>query len=174
MLDEKLFIIAVYCLIDEHYGRLFQNRVRQGEFEPQLSDVEALTIVIMGEYLGLERDKAIFEYFYKHYQAWFPGLSDRTLLVKQWAKLWQVEQMIWQQLVRESGSGRATVPVIDTLPVPVCRLKRYKNRQIFQGDILVEPDVGYCASKDEYYFGVKGGLRMAANGISAFASPSPR
>ena len=173
MFDEMLFIIAVYCLIDEHYRRLFPNGVRQRGFEPQLSDVEALTIVIVGEYLSLERDKAIFEYFYKHYRAWFPGLSDRTLLVKQWANLWQVEQMIWQQLVRQSGAHQASWQVIDTLPLPVCRLQRYKRRRILCHDVLVEPDVGYCASKDEYYFGVKGGLRIAANGMIVHAPLLP-
>lgn len=173
MFDETLFIIAVYCLIDDQYRRLFPNGVRQRGFEPQLSDVEALTIVIVGEYLGLERDKAIFEYFYKHYRTWFPGLRDRTLLVKQWANLWQVEQLIWQQLVRDSRATQSPFQVIDTLPIPLCRLKRYKRRRIFCDDILVEPDVGYCASKDEYYFGLKGGLRMAANGMIVHAPLLP-
>ena len=173
MFDEVLFIIAVYCLIDEQYTRLFPNGVRQRGFEPELSDVEALTIVIVGEYLGLERDKAIFEYFYKHYRAWFPGLRERTLLVRQWANLWQVEQLIWQQLVRDSGADQATFQVIDTLPIPVCHLKRYKQRHILCDDVLVEPDVGYCASKDEYYFGVKGGIRIAANGMIVHAPVLP-
>ncbi|MBI4641783.1 MAG: hypothetical protein HY731_13890 [Candidatus Tectomicrobia bacterium] len=111
-----------------------------------------MTIVIVGEYLGLERDKAIFEYFYKHYRAWFPALRDRTLLVRQWANLWQVKQVIWQQIVNERGTHLADYQIIDTLPIPICSLKRYKKRQIIKGDLLVEPDVGYCASKDEYYF----------------------
>ena len=70
MFDETLFIIAVYCVIDEVYRQLFPDGVRHRGFAPHLSDVEALTIVIVGEYLSLERDKAIFEYFYKHYRAW--------------------------------------------------------------------------------------------------------
>ncbi|MFQ5419351.1 MAG: IS982 family transposase [Anaerolineae bacterium] len=173
MLDEIMLIIAVYCLIDDQYRRLFPDGVRQRGFEPELSDVEALTIVIVGEYLGLERDKAIFEYFYKHYQDWFPALKERTLLVRQWANLWQVEQVIWQQLVRESGSDLAQVQVIDTLPIPVCRLKRYKQRRILCDDVLVEPEVGYCASKDMHYFGLKGGIRIAANGMIVHAPLLP-
>ncbi len=90
MFNEELFIIAVYCLIDEYYHRLFPNGVRKRDFFPQLTDVEALTIAIVGEFLGLERDKAIFEYFYKHYRDWFPDLHDRSLLVRQWANLWQL------------------------------------------------------------------------------------
>jgi len=173
MFDEVLFIIAVYCLIDDYYHQLFPDGVRQRGFEPQLSDVEALTLVIVGEYLGLERDKAIFEYFYKHYRDWFPGLRDRTLLVRQWANLWVVEQLLWQKLVVDSEADQATFQVIDTLPIPLCCLKRYKRRRIFSQDVLVEPDVGYCASKDEFYFGMKGGLRIAANGMIVHAPLLP-
>jgi hypothetical protein len=169
MFDEALFIIAVYCLVYDYYHQLFPNGVRQRGFAPQLTDVEALTMAIVGEYLSLERDKAIFEYFYKHYREWFPALHDRSLLVRQWDNLWQVKWQIWQELVRHSGADCAKFQVIDTLPIPLCGLKRYKSRHIFIGDILVEPDIGYCASKDWHYFGVKGGLRTAANGMIVHA-----
>lgn len=165
MFNEEMFIIAVYCLIDDTYQQLFPVGVRQRGFAPELTDAEALTLAIVGEFLGLERDKAIFEYFYKHYQPWFPGLHDRTVLVRQWANLWQVEQLLWQKLVRRSGADQADFQVLDTLPIPVCGLKRYKRRHILTDDVLISPDVGYCASKNWYYFGVKGGLRIAANGM---------
>lgn len=169
MFDEGLFIIAVYCLIEEIYLKLYPHGVRQRGFKPQLSDVEALTIAIVGEYLSLGDDKAIFEYFYKHYRAWFPALSDRTLLVRQWANLWQVEQEIWQVLVRRSGADQSAIQIIDTVPVPICKIKRYKQRHIFCDDLLLEPEVGYCASKDWYYFGFKGGIRIADNGMIVHA-----
>ena len=63
--------------------------------------------------------------------------------------------------------------MIDTLPIPVCRLKRYKGRHILCHDMLVEPDVGYCASKDLYYFGVEGGVRIADNGMIVHAPLLP-
>ncbi len=173
MLDEELFIIAVYCLIDEIYRRLFPKGVRHHDFAPQLSDVEALIIAVVGEFLGLERDKAIFEYFFKHYRSWFPGLSDRTLLVRQWANLWVVEQLIWKELVRLSGADQDSIQVIDTVPVPICGLRRYPRRRIFCDDVLLEPEVGYCASKDWFYFGFKGGLRIASNGMIVHACILP-
>jgi len=173
MFDLDMFIIAVYCLVDDYYHRLFPKGVRQRGFEPELTDQEALTIEIVGEYLGLEGDKAIFEYFYRHYRSWFPALRDRTLLVRQWANLWRVKIIIWQAIVRDSGACYDTIQVIDTLPLPLCRLQRAPQRSIFVGDILVEPDVGYCASKDEFYFGVKGGLRIASNGMIVHAPLLP-
>ena len=169
MYDEALFIIVVYCLICDVYPALYPQGVRHCGFAPQLTDEEALTIVIVGEYLGLGEDKAIFEYFYKHYRAWFPGLSERSLLVRQWANLWHVEQNIWQALVKQSGANRSLFQTIDTLPIPVCAVKRHKRRQVFCDDVLYEASVGYCASKDWFYFGFKGGIRIAENGMIVHA-----
>ena len=173
MLDEQTFIITVYCQIDDIYWPLFPEGVRSRGFSPQLTDVEALTIGIVGEYLALDGDKAIFEYFYKHYREWFPALRERTHLVRQWNNLWQVKKSIWQQLVHQSGAYRADFQVIDTLPIPICSLKRYKLRNILVDDLLLQPDVGYCASKDFFYFGFKGAIRIAANGMIVHANLLP-
>jgi len=61
MFDLDTFIIAIYCLVDNYYHQLFPNGVRHRGFKPELTDPEALTIEIVGEFLSLERDKAIFE-----------------------------------------------------------------------------------------------------------------
>lgn len=129
------------CLVDDYCRQLFPNGVCQRGFEPELTDQEALTIEIVGEFLGLERDKAIFEYFYRHYRLWFPALRDRTLLVRQWANLWLVK-FIWQAIVRDSGACYDTIQVIDTPPLPFYRLQSAARRSILVGDILMEPDVG--------------------------------
>ena len=50
---EDEFIIAVYCLICEYYQRLFPKGTHRGGFLPKLTDEEALTIAIVGEYLNL-------------------------------------------------------------------------------------------------------------------------
>jgi hypothetical protein len=89
--------------------------------------------------------------------------------VRQWANLWQVEQAIWQALVQRSGADHSAIQVIDTVPVPIGQVKRYKRRHIFCDDLLLEPEVGYCASKDWFYFGFKGGVRIAAPGMIVHA-----
>ena len=92
MLDEQTFIITVYCQLDDIYWQLFPEGLRSRGFSPQLTDVEALTIGIVGEYLALDGDKAIFEYFSKHYREWFPALRERTHLMRQWNNLWEVKK----------------------------------------------------------------------------------
>ena len=63
-MDLSSFIVALFCLIDD---RLKGRRVRQRGPSPKLSDAEAITIELVGEFLGLDTDEAIFRYFREHY-----------------------------------------------------------------------------------------------------------
>ena len=172
MFKEDEFIIAVYCLICEYYQKLFPRGVRRGGFPPKLTDEEALTIAIVGEYLGLETDTAIYRYFRQHYSSWFPSLPDRTLLVRQWNKLWKVKEKIWQAIVQDCSANLALLQFIDTVPIPICHIRRAKQSRLFQGDPLWEADYGY-SPKDGYYFGGKGGFRINPFGMIVFAPLLP-
>jgi len=57
MVNFTLFLIAVYCFIDDW---LKDKRLPRRGPQPKLSDAEVLTMEIMGEFLGLDTDKAIY------------------------------------------------------------------------------------------------------------------
>src|SRR4028119_977196 len=66
-MDRDDFIIAVYCLVCEHYKAVcatLPHRLRRGGFAPQLSDEEVITIEVCGEYFKMKNDKDIFAYFH--------------------------------------------------------------------------------------------------------------
>lgn len=171
MFTRDEFIIHVYCLIVQYFQRRFPTPLRQAGFAPGLSDEEALTIELVGDFLGMETDKEIYRYFRKHYRDWFPDLPARSTLVRQWQNLWRVKYELWQVIVRESGWNHDPVQVIDTLPVPVCHFRRASCRKIFRDDVVCQPSYGYCASKDWHYFGFKGGIRMSASTGMILAAP---
>jgi hypothetical protein len=54
-MDFNTFIVAVFCLIDD---RLKGRRIRQRGPAPKLSDAEVLTIELVGEFLGIDTDRA--------------------------------------------------------------------------------------------------------------------
>lgn len=56
---------------------------------------------VVGEYLGVVQDKALFQYFRRHYSHFFPGLRrvHRTTFVRQAANLWNVKERVWQRLL---------------------------------------------------------------------------
>lgn len=171
MFTRDEFIIHVYCLVVEYFQRVVPTRLRHAGFAPGLSDEEALTIELVGDFLGKETDKQIYRYFRKHYHEWFPNLPDRSTLVRQWQNLWRVKCAIWQAIVRESGWEHDPVQIIDTLPIPVCHVRRASSRKIFTDDVICQPSYGYCASKDWHYFGFKGGLRISASTGMILAAP---
>jgi len=161
-MDRDDFIIFVYCLVEEQYAAITKGKkLRKRGFPPKLSDAEVITIEICGEYLGFHDDKAIFDYFRKHYKEWFPDLEDRTTFVRQAANLWQMKARIQQKLVQLSGQMQETYQIIDTAPLPVCEYVRSRRDRCFKPDA----DYGYCAAKDMHYYGFKLGLRTSRIGM---------
>ena len=97
-MDLSTFIVAVLCLIDD---RLKGRRIRQRGPAPKLSDAEVRTMEIVGEFLELDTDKAIFLFFRRHYGEWFPALDEvhRSTFARQAANLWKVKERLWQELL---------------------------------------------------------------------------
>jgi hypothetical protein len=175
MYSVELFVIAIYCLIeDELYPRFCQEHgsPRRAGFAPALSDSECLTVEMVGHYLGYSTQKQVFEQMKDRFGAWFPGLRDRAAFTRQSAHLWIVKSGLHQQIVDALGGHQASLQVIDTMPLPICKLARRFQRRIFRRQSVLEgpePTKGYCAAKDEEYFGFKGGLRITDYGLIVHA-----
>ena len=161
-MDRDHFIITVSCLVCHHFWEIVADcPLRRRGFAPALSDEEVITLEVCGEYLGFDKDEAIFDYFVAHYQAWFRQLKGRTSFVRQAANLWQVKAMIQQRLTVISGQASDAVQAIDTMPLPVCVYTRSQRDRCFKPDA----DYGYCAAKKLHDYGFKMGLRIARAGM---------
>jgi hypothetical protein len=155
-------IIAVFCCVDDLLKEVLQGgKVRAHGFAPKLSDSEVLTMEIVGEYLKIDTDEQIWQYFRRHWHSWFPTLATRSTFVRQAAGLWQYKERMQQRLAEVLGAFDERVHLIDGLPMPVCRFGRACCCCSFQG----EADYGYCASKQETYYGFRGHLCVSARGI---------
>lgn len=173
------FVIAIYCLIEDDLYPSFcqhQGRPRRAGFAPALSDSECLTIEIVGHYLGYNTQKQLFKQMRALFGAWFPGLRSREAFTRQSANLWQVKTWMHQYLVESLQGHQARLQVIDTMPLPICKLARRFQRRIFRIPSVLDappPTKGYCAAKDEAYFGYKGGLRITQYGLIVHAPLLP-
>lgn len=99
-MDLNTFIVSVFCLVDD---RLEAKRIRQRGPAPKLSDSEVITMEVVGEFLGIDTDKGLYEFFRRHYYAeWFPKLKElhRTTFARQAANLWKVKEFLWQRLLK--------------------------------------------------------------------------
>ena len=77
-MDLESFTIAMYCWIDAVLAEMHADpdwcRIRQRGPAPTLADSEVLTMEVVGEFLGLDRDTALFAYFRCEHPDWFPAL----------------------------------------------------------------------------------------------------
>jgi len=134
MVDLDSLIIAVFCLVDDMLPRVAPGRLRQRGPRPTLFDAEVLTIEVVGEYLGLDREAELFAYFRRHYPHFFPALASvhRTTFVRQAANLWKVKEALWQQLLERAGCDPRWA-LADSFPLAVCRFGRAPSCRRFRG-----------------------------------------
>lgn len=156
------FIIKVFCWVEEHLDSLIgDHRLRQRGFAPKLTDSEVITMEVVGEFLGLDTDVGIWKYFGRHGSSWFPKLGSRTTFAQQAANLWVIKQRLHQQLLIDLGAVTDPLHIVDGCPMPVCVLTRAPQCRLFP-DVA---DVGYCAAKKQYYYGLHGYLMITINGV---------
>ncbi len=156
------FIITVFCLVVENFDRIFKEQnFRLRGFRPKLTDVEVITMEIVGEFLGLDTDKGIWCYFKTHWQPWFPALFSRSNFARQASNLWRAKQMIQKEIAHKLNAENDSLHMADGFPLPVCKFKRAYFSRIFKGFA----GYGYCASKAETYYGFKGNLAINSVGV---------
>lgn len=162
MLSIENFIIEIYCRIDDSFKDISRGiKLRTRGFPPSLSDSEVITMEIVGEYLGIDTDKGIWEYFQRHWMHFFPGLGCRTTFIRQAANLWYWKLKLHRRFAKECRAFDDDIHLVDGFPLPVCHLRRAYFSQIFKGDATY----GYCASKDEKYYGFKGHVLISISGV---------
>ena len=152
------FIIHTYCLVHDFLQPF--EKFRQRGPAPHLIDAEVITMEMVGEFLELGSDKSIFEYFKRHWVTYFPNLGSRTTFIRQSAKLWCMKDRLHKHLVHQMCPVNDLF-LFDGFPIPTCHLKRVRHKNPLWG----EAGFGYCAAKDEKYFGFKGHLLTHQHGL---------
>ena len=170
MFSTEDFIIAVFCCVDDLWNQITQGRtVRRRGFSPSLSDSEVITMEIVGEFLRIDTDKGIWNYFRGHWQTLFPQIKSRSTFVRQAANLWCYKQELQKLIAQQLGGFDDPIHLVDGLPIPLCHYQRAKNCRLFSG----EAGFGYCAAKDEKYYGFRGHLVISLEGVITGFSLTP-
>jgi len=134
------FIVNIFCETDDFMKKFFPDRtLRTRGPKPQMADSEVVTMEIVGEFLGLETDKAIFEFFKRFYSHYFPKLTCRVSFARQSAYLWKVKQRLFNHIAQ---LFRDTIIVIDSFPVPVCRFARARFCKLFRDSAAYGKELG--------------------------------
>ena len=166
-MDLSTFIVAVFCLIDD---RIKDRSLRARGPLPKLSDAEVLTIEVVGEFLGMDTDEAIFRYFRRHYAQWFPALGKvhRTTFVRQAANLWKAKEALWQELLLLTPHD-PTFAICDSMPLPACLFARAYRFRRFRG----EATFGKVLLLKQTFYGFRVHVRISWPGVITRFSVAP-
>ncbi len=173
-MDLESFTLAVYCLVDELLRDLAADpdwrRIRQRGPAPILDDAEVLTMEVVGEFLGLDQDVAIYQYFRRHHPTWFPALQrvHRTTFARHAANLWVVKEQLWGRLL-DRVLHDPSLSFVDSVPTPVCRFGRAYTCSRFRGQAAFGRDTGGKAT----FYGLRDHLRISWPGVVRAVSIAP-
>jgi hypothetical protein len=145
--DLSTFIVfSVFCLVDDQLK--YQGPLRKRGPAPKLSDAEVLTIEIVGEFLGLDTDKALHRYFpRRHYAAeWFPALRvvHRTTFARHRRQTCGSSRKSSGKSFCFSLPTTRLFAICDSMPLPAClfarayRCRRFKGEAAFGKDTLLK------------------------------------
>lgn len=152
------FIVNVFCETDDFMKKYFPHRtIRTRGPMPQLADSEALTMEIVGEFLGLDTDKAIFSFFKRFYRHFFPKLTCRETFLRQATNLWKVKHRFFEHI---TARFRDNVVVIDSIPMPVCRFARARRSRVFRGLAAYGKELG-----SQTFYGLRLHLKINSIGM---------
>jgi hypothetical protein len=162
-MDLDTLIVTAFCLVDDALvAVLGGGRLRRRGPQPALADAEVLTVEIVGEYLGFDQERQMFDYFRRHYSHFFPALRSlhRTTFTRQAANLWRMKERLWQQLLREAELDRS-LSLVDSFPVAVCRFARARRcRRLRELSAF-----GFDEMAKQTFFGVRLHLRVCWPGL---------
>jgi DDE family transposase len=158
-MDVTTFLVTVFCLVDDW---LAGQRLRQRGPKPTLADSEVLTIECVGEFLGIDTDSGLYQYFRRHWSDWFPGLRQvhRTSFVRQAANLWAVKGRLHRHLLTQVDLD-PQVWLVDSVAVPVCRFARaWRCRRLRE-----LAGWGHDEVAKQTYLGLRAHLRVCWPGV---------
>ena len=159
-LDE--LIVTVFCRIDDVVKAHVPVRsLRQRGPLPHLADSEVITMELVGEYLGLNTEKAIYQYFTRHWRHFFPRLPDRSNFVRQCANTGGLKRRLLDALTRAEDTF---IQLIDSMPLHVCEFVRARRCRLFRGQ------ASYGKWFGQTIYGFKLHLKLTVRGlVRAFA-----
>lgn len=157
--DYDDLFLYVYCFVDDALKDMAQQMGYRFKTRSELKAAETLTIQIVGEFMEKKTETAIYMLL-KEYDHLFSAVIPRSSFYKQLKKyFWLLDYLM--AYLSEKFDNEENVCFPDGFPIPIKKFVR-RNKGV---DIGGRAAVGYCASLDEYFYGLKGHILVGANGI---------
>jgi hypothetical protein len=157
-MDWQNQLIKIYLTICDFFSQLSPKVFLKisPNANPLFTDEETITIYIFGILNGQKNVKSIFDFTKNFLAEWFPRLSSYEGFLFRLNSLNNVFSELVNFLLKDNKfknefSSVENITLVDALPIMLTKNSRaYKCKTA--NDIS---DIGYCASKETYYYGMK-------------------
>ena len=158
-----------YDKILEIVETFFKNELdRSGNFRfypnpPKMSDKQVIALSLCAEAMGIDSENYFLYKLRTDYGDHFP-----TTHITRYNKRRKVLAGRTSELVGRLGgelSFGEDMFIVDSMPVPVCKLSREHRTKACRENFETACDKGYCAVDEQYYIGYKLHLVTSLNGV---------
>jgi hypothetical protein len=139
---------------------------------PQMTDIEVIALAILSEQMSISSENWLFGKLNSDYKKQFPRLVSRVRFNVRKRKLHAYINEVSVLLANRYGNEHDTL-IIDSAPVPICENARIHRTKICRDNPDVQPDRGFDASHNKYYFGFKIQLLITEKGWPVASSLYP-
>ena len=119
---------------------------RKGIERMIMSDVEVITVAILGELMTIDSERAWYFFCRKNLTDVFPAFCERSRYNRIRRNLHAVIRRCYKEITALVSDSR--VKIVDSMPIPVCKFGRAHFHKTFRG---YGASYGRCASKKETY-----------------------
>jgi hypothetical protein len=132
--------------------------------KPKMSDCEIIALSIVGECIGIDSENYLFGKLKADHFHDFPNLIDRSNFNRRRRRLGEYLFSLNKQVADLMNLGE-NIFLVDSVPVPVCKIVREKSSKICRENFETAPDKGYSAVNKAWYYGYKLHLVTSVNGV---------
>lgn len=149
-----------------------QGNTKHYPNQPKVPDIEVIALAVMAEMLSIPSENWLFAKLKSDYKTHFPHLLSRARFTIRRRRLQHYINEICFSLANRF-SDKSEALIIDSMPVPICENARINRSRICKDDELVQPDRGWHAAQQRYYYGFKLQLIITETGLPLAASLTP-
>ena len=148
-------LITLCCTVCKYYNNVLQVKTQRlsNNRLPQFTDEEMITVYLWGIMQRQFEVKAIDHYTRMHLLDWFPKLPSYQAFSRRLCELAPAFESLAGELISalfNPGVSNADL-LVDSMPVIVSKGRRSRSAKVAR--MLCSKT--YCASRDEWYYGIK-------------------
>ena len=122
--------------------------------QPKISDIQLVAMVVLAEAEGIDSENLLYAQVKACHPEFYKSLPDRTNYNRRKRRL---RHKIDEMAIYFSSKMTETSDkyIVDSMPIPICRIARAKRCRIMKDDLKMLPQKGYQPIDKQYYFGYK-------------------